>query len=127
MPGRETYEYAIIRLVPKVELGEFINIGVVLFSKSQAFLAMKYKIDEPRIASLSKEVDLDELSRYLCSWEQICAGDKDSGSVAALDVALRFRWLAAPKSTMLQCSSVHPGLGEDPHKLLEDLFRRFVV
>ncbi len=127
MPDKVTYEYAIIRLVPQVEREEFLNVGAILFSKRKKYLAMKYQIDENRIQSFSDNIDIETLHQYLKAWEMICAGGPAAGQIGALDLPLRFRWLTAAKSTIIQCSKTHPGLCENPDKVLEDIFRRYVL
>ena len=127
MPDRVTYEYAVIRLVPKVEREEFLNIGVILFSKPKNYLGIKYKLDEDRIKSFSEEVDLNMIRSYLKAWELICSGDPEAGIIGELELPERFRWLVAPKSTIIQTSETHPGLCHDPVEVLEDLFERYVL
>lgn len=126
MPDKQIYEYAVIRVVPKVERGEFINVGVILFSKRKKFLAVKYHIDADRLTAFSKDIDLEEITRYLEAWTLICAGDPAGGEIATLDDAGRFRWLTATRSTIIQSSKVHPGICEEPEKVLESLFQQFV-
>jgi len=127
MQDRVTYEYAIIRLVPKVEREEFINIGVILFSKRKKFLALKYNFQKERIKVLCNTIDITLIEEYIAAWEAICKGTPQGGSIGEFDIADRFRWLAAAKSTILQCSPTHPGLCENPEKELEDLFNRYVL
>jgi hypothetical protein len=127
MQDKVTYEFAIIRLVPVVEREEFINIGVILFSKMKKFLGIKYCLDADKIKTLANNVDLNMIEEYLKGWEGICKGKPDSGPIGNFEIAERFRWLAAAKSTILQCSPVHPGLCINPEKELEDLFNRYVL
>ncbi len=127
MQNRVTYEYAIIRLVPKVEREEFLNIGVILYSKRKKYLGIQYQIDAQRITAFSKEVDTDLIQKYIAAWEAICAGTPDSGPIGQLEIATRFRWLAASRSTIIQTSKIHPGLCEDPEKILKDIFERYVL
>jgi hypothetical protein len=126
MQDRVTYEFAIIRFVPKVEREEFVNIGAILFSKRKKFLGIRYTIDQERLNAFSKEIDIDLLNEYLKAWELICSGNPAGGAIGELELADRFRWLAAAKSTMLQCSKTHPGLCYDPEIELEDLFEKYV-
>lgn len=126
MQDRQVYEYAFVRFVPRVERGEFLNIGVILLCKRMDFLEMKVQLEEVRLRAFFPEVDLDQVRQYLDSWSLICQGDPRGGPVSGLDPANRFRWLTAPKSTMIQCSQVHPGLCTDPAKVLEDLFVKYV-
>lgn len=127
MQDRATYEFAIIRLVPKVEREEFINIGVLLFSKRKQFLDIKYQIHSDRIRALSIDCDIEMMQEYLEAWKDICEGSPKGGAIGEFETADRFRWLAAAKSTMIQCSPTHPGLCEDPAKELEDLFTKYVL
>ncbi|MEM0993970.1 MAG: DUF3037 domain-containing protein [Bacteroidota bacterium] len=127
MQDRVTYEFSIIRLVPKVERAEFINIGVLLFSKRKKYLAMKSKLDEARITAFSSAVDIAMIDDYLKAWSAICAGAPKGGPIGQLDMPLRFRWLTAAKSTIIQCSPTHPGLCEQPEAVLEMLFERYVL
>lgn len=130
MPNRNnlaTYEFAIIRLVPKVEREEFLNIGVILFCKQKNYLDIKYKIDEKRISSFSTKVDIHLISKYLEAWESICKGFPKGGSIGKLACSERFRWLVASRSTIIQSSKTHPGLCDKPEKVLEDIFNRCVL
>lgn len=127
MPDREIYEFAIIRLVPKVERGEFLNIGVILFSKRLNYLAIKYHIDQTRLKVFSKEIDLQEIVDYLKAWDVICQGGAAGGQIGALEMHERFRWLTATRSTIIQCSEVHPGRSSDPQKVLDELMKNYVL
>ena len=127
MPDREIYEYAIIRLVPKVEREEFLNIGVIVFSKRKDFLEMRYELDAHRIQSFNTQIDLAELRCFLEGWLQICRGQKGSGPIGKLSKPERFRWLTATRSTIIQFSSVHPGRTDNPEQLVDKLFDRFVA
>lgn len=127
MQNRITYEFAIIRIVPKVEREEFINVGVLVFSKPKRYLGIKYLVNNERLLALSKTCDIKLIEEYLQAWESICKGAPNSGPIGKLEMADRFRWLAAAKSTILQCSPTHPGLCTHPEKELEDLFKRYVL
>ncbi len=127
MPDKQVYEYAFIRLVPKVEREEFLNVGVILFGKRHKFLEVKYHLDEGRIRAFSPDLDLEEVARYLHTWELISQGRAEGGYIAQLDQAGRFRWLTATRSTIIQSSKVHPGLCSDPAAVLEDLFEKYVL
>ena len=127
MPDRVTYEYAVIRFVPKVEREEFLNIGVILFSKRKKYLDVKYEIDEARIRAFAPEADIDALNDYLKAWKLICQGVPEGGEIGKLEPASRFRWLTASRSTIIQSSETHPGLCHDPEKVLGDIFRRYVL
>ena len=127
MQDRVIYEYAVIRFVPKVEREEFLNVGVILFSKRKKYLAVKYKIDEARILAFSADADVDSLQEYLKAWELICQGEPQGGDIGKLDLAARFRWLTASRSTIIQSSKTHPGRCYDLPKVLESLFNRYVL
>jgi hypothetical protein len=127
MQNRETYEFAIIRIVPKVEREEFLNVGVILFSKRKKYLKMTYQIDEKRMAAFSSKIDVAALNEYLKGWEQVCQGVPNGGKIGEFDLAFRFRWLTASRSTIIQSSKTHPGLCDNPQKELEDLFEMFVL
>ncbi|MCT4623085.1 MAG: DUF3037 domain-containing protein [Schleiferiaceae bacterium] len=127
MQDRCTFEYAIIRVVPKVEREEFINVGVILFSKQKKFLQMKTNVNENKLLALDPDIDLNLVKKYLKAWEDICAGSPKGGAIGEFDIADRFRWLSAAKSTIIQCSPTHPGLCGDPEKELEDAFKRYVL
>lgn len=127
MQDRVTYEFAVIRLVPKVEREEFLNIGVILFSKRKKYLGIRYKIDERKINAFSSEVDTDMIHQYIEAWDLICKGSPDGGCIGEFELGLRFRWLVATRSTIIQSSKTHPGLCHDPEKVLEDTFKRFVL
>lgn len=127
MPDKQTYEYALIRLVPKVEREEFLNVGAIVFSKRMKYLDVKVHVDERRISSFSSDIDLNEIKDYLSTWVLICKGDASGGPIAQLDQAMRFRWLTATRSTIIQSSKVHPGLCTDPTKVLDRLFEGYVL
>jgi hypothetical protein len=127
MQGKHLFEYAVIRVMPRVEREEFLNVGVVLYCRDQKFLQMKYKIDDQRLGVLCDGLDCDEVKEHLQSFERICKGDKAGGPIALLDLASRFRWLTATRSTVVQTSKVHPGLCEDAKQELEKLFSTMVL
>jgi len=127
MQNRVTFEYAIIRIVPKVEREEFFNVGVILFSKRKKFLGVRYQINKSMLEVFCDELDIDSLNKYLNSWKLICDGDPDAGIIGKLELPDRFRWLAASRSTIIQSSKTHPGLCHDPEKELDDIFRKYVL
>lgn len=127
MQEKFTFEYAIIRVVPRVEREEFLNVGVVLFSKRPAFLEMKYAVDEKRLLALDPTIDLNEVRLHLKAFEQISKGDKQAGPIASLDHAERFRWLTAKRSTVVQTSAVHPGLCNDAAAVVDKLLQQLVL
>lgn len=127
MQDKVTYEYAVIRLVPKVEREEFLNIGVILFSKRKKYLGMRYKIDENRIKSFSESTDIELIKKYIHAWELICQGEPHGGAIGKFEVSSRFRWLTASRSTIIQSSKTHPGLCQNPEEVLDELFERYVL
>jgi hypothetical protein len=127
MPENNLFEYAVIRVVPQVEREEFLNAGVILYCPKLKFLECRCSIDEKRLCSFSDRVDVEEIKAHLHSLAEICRGSKDGGPIAKLDIASRFRWLTATRSTVVQTSKVHPGLCEDPLKTLEKLYSEQVL
>lgn len=127
MQDRTKYEYAIIRIVPKVEREEFFNVGVIVFSKSKKFLDMKFHIDPKKFNSFCCEKELDALTNYLKGWEMVCKGEPFGGAIGKLDAVDRFRWLTASRSTIIQSSITHTGLATDPEKELEAIFKACVL
>tara|TARA_R110002049_G_scaffold295535_3_gene482963 strand:- start:2974 stop:3360 length:387 start_codon:yes stop_codon:yes gene_type:complete len=128
MQDKVTFEYAIIRVVPKVEREEFFNVGVILFSKRKKFLGVKYKINPKKLEAFSTvEITIELLNEYLQSWELICKGEPAGGTIGKLELSDRFRWLAACRSTIIQSSQTHSGLCDDPEKELNDIFKKYVL
>ncbi|EHQ28186.1 DUF3037 domain-containing protein [Mucilaginibacter paludis] len=127
MQESHVFEYATIRVVPRMEREEFLNVGVVLYCPKQKFLQAMILIDEDKLAAFSSKLDIEQLEKNLCAFEQICNGDKEGGPIATLDIASRFRWLTATRSTIVQASKVHPGLCNDALKTLNRLFNQLVV
>lgn len=127
MQDRYTFEYAIIRIVPKVEREEFFNVGVILFSKRKKFLGFKYQINQDKLKAFTPEIELEVLNDYLKAWKLICDGHTSGGPIGALELSDRFRWLAACRSTIIQSSKTHPGLCHDPDKELNDIFKKYVL
>ena len=121
------FSYAVYRLVPRVERGERINVGVVVFSRPLDFLAARTGLDQERAAALWPELDLPSVRTHLDAIERIAAGDGAAGPIASLDATARFHWLVAPSSTIIQPSSVHTGLCGDPAAELEKLFESLVT
>jgi hypothetical protein len=127
MQDRCTFEYAIIRVVPKVEREEFFNVGVILFSKQKKFLRVLYKINQKLLEAFTNEIELEHLLEYLKAWELICKGAPSGGVIGKLELSDRFRWLTATRSTIIQSSETHPGLCEDPERELQDIFKKMVL
>ena len=120
------YSYAVVRAVPRVERGEFLNVGVILFCRTLGFLETRIELDETRLRALSPEVDVPEMVRHLEAFRAVSAGLPGGGPVAALPPSERFNWLTSPRSTVIQTSPVHVGRTEDPAGALEELVARFV-
>jgi Protein of unknown function (DUF3037) len=127
MPEKKPYEYAVIRLAPRVEREEFLNVGVVLYAASRRFLQMKFLLDKRRLRVFATAAEIKEACKYLEAFERICVGAPDSGPIGTLPMPERFRWLTATRSTVIQVSKVHCGLCTDPQAELEDLFQQFVA
>ena len=123
---RYLYEYAVIRVVPRVEREEFINVGTILFSKRKKFLRAKYMLHEAKLKMLFPEIDIGVIRENLRVYDQVCSGSRDGGPIAGLDIPERFRWLTAVRSTVIQTSRPHPGLLTDPEVTFERLFEEFV-
>ena len=120
------YSYAIVRVVPHVEREEFLNVGVVLFSREVDFLAVRIEVDEERLRSLAPDLDLALVERHLATFREIADGAPDGGPIANLPKPERFHWLVAPRSTMIQTSPVHVGRGDNAERALESLLEEFV-
>ena len=127
MQEKHVFEYAVIRVVPRVERGEYLNVGVILYCAARNFLQAKFELDEPRLHALCKDLDLDELKDRLCAFDHICAGKLEGGKIGAMPLASRFRWLTATRSTIVQTSHVHPGLCLDAKEMLDSLFMQLVL
>jgi hypothetical protein len=128
-PGRRRwpYEWALVRVVPRIDRGEFVNAGVLLHSHPLELLLSSCALDVHRLRALDPDVDLAAVQRHLTAVEATCAGDPAAGPVARLSVAERFRWLTAPRSTMVQTSAVHTGLSVDPASEVDRLLERLVL
>lgn len=126
MHEKHLYEYAVIRVVPRVECEEFLNVGLLLFCKRQKYLRSQIKLDEAKLALFKSELDIEQLKINLGSFELICKGDKKGGPIAQLEIAERFRWLAAVRSSCIQTSRSHAGLADDLNKTFEKLFEEFL-
>ena len=124
---RIDYDFAVLRVVPRVHLGAFVNVGVVLHARTAEFLALRAETDERRLAAHVHGVDAELLARYLRSCEAICAGDPTAGPMALAPPSERFHWLTAPRSDVLQSSPVHEGICDDPRRALDTLFEEYVT
>ena len=127
MQDKLLFEYAVIRIVPRVDREEFLNAGVILYCAKPKFLKAIYQIDEKRFACFCSEISAAELNEYLETFVRISNGENDAGPIARLPVSERFRWLTAKRSTIIQTSKVHPGFCIDPGETLQKLFRQLVL
>lgn len=126
MQDKHLYEYAVIRVLPRVEREEFLNVGIILFCKKEKFLKVLYQLDESRLKCLAEDFDLEQIRKNLESFEKICLGKKEGGPIAKLDVPSRFRWLTAVRSSVIQTSRPHPGMCCNLDETLKRLFKELV-
>jgi Protein of unknown function (DUF3037) len=126
VPSRDVYQYALLRVVPRVERGEQLNVGVILLCRPRRFLGAAMAVDTVRFAALAPGVPLASIEPHLDAIARIAAGDPSAGPIAQLDAAERFHWLVSPASTIIQPSEVHTGLCEDPEAELERLLETLV-
>lgn len=127
MPENHVFEYAVIRIVPRAEREEFVNVGVILFCAKQKFLKAMILIDLERLHAFSSMLNVEQVEANLCALERICNGVIEGGPIAQMDIASRFRWLTATRSTVVQTSKVHPGLCADAGYTLNRLYRQLVM
>ncbi len=125
-PENLSFEYATIRVVPRVEREEFVNVGVIVFCIARKLLLSKILIDETKLKTLWPEIDLAAVRQHLEAIPRICDGEPDAGPIAELSARERFHWLVSPRSTMIQVSPVHSGLCVSPQEALHEIFERFV-
>ncbi len=126
MQENHLFEYAVIRIVPRVEREEFLNVGVILYCADESFLQAKFFLSAQRLMAFNSEFETGEIEKRLNTFKQICNGNKQAGAIALLPIASRFRWLTAAKSTVVQTSPVHPGLCSSANEKLEKLFTELV-
>jgi len=127
VPMPSSFDYAVIRVVPRVDRGELLNAGVILFCLERDFLAARVEVDAARLRALWPEADVELIRQHLEVIPKICAGNPDAGPIARLSIRERFHWLVAPRSTIIQVSPVHSGLCEQPERALDELFSRMVL
>lgn len=127
MQEHHLFEYAVIRIMPRVEREEFLNVGVILFCKKTNFLQAMFTLNETRLRALYEEIDLVEVKAYIQAFEHISKGGKEGGPIGKLDAASRFRWLTATRSTIIQSSKIHPGFSKDPLETLTRLHAQLVL
>lgn len=126
MPAPSAFDYAVIRVIPRVEREEFVNVGVILHCYARDFLGARIELDERRLLALAPDADLPLIRRHLAVIPRICAGGSEAGPIGQLPQRERFHWLVAPRSTILQTSAAHSGLCENPEAALERLLERVV-
>lgn len=126
MPAAHGFEYTVVRVVPHIEREEFINAGVILLCRPLRFLGCRVALDEQRLRALAPDCDVAAVRQHLDLIPGICQGGAAAGELGELDQAERFRWLASPRSTVVQVSPVHNGLCDDPQAALDDLFQLLV-
>lgn len=126
MRAHSSFDYALVRVVPRVERGECLNAGVILFCRTRRFLAAAVELDVARLLALDPHADRDDIQRHLATIPRIAAGEADAGPIARLSQAERFHWLVSPSSVIVQPSPVHSGLCADPAAALDHLMRTMV-
>jgi hypothetical protein len=127
VPALSSFDYAVVRVMPRVERGELINAGVILFCLEKDFLQARVEVNEERLRALWPGTDLDLIRQHLEAIPRIALGAQEAGPIARLTIRERFRWLVAPRSTMIQVSPVHAGLCAQPELALDELFRQMVL
>lgn len=125
--AREAFQYAALRVVPRLEREEFLNAGVVVFHRQQRFLAARTRLDEAKLRALAPDCEPGPVRAALQAIEHVAAGDAAGGQAASLEQTERFHWLVAPSSTIVQPGPVHTGLCDDPRATLARLFERLVL
>jgi hypothetical protein len=126
MPDPCTYDYAIVRVVPRVERGEFVNVGAIVSSDAENYLEARFAVDEARLLALDPQVDLKAVRTALAAIAALCAGGAGAGAIGRLSLRERFHWLVAPRSTIIQTSAVHTGRCDDLAAALDHLIARMV-
>ena len=127
MQQTNLFEYAVVRIMPRVEREEFMNVGIILYCAKLNFLQTLYTLNEERLSIFCTQVDKEELLQNLQAFEHICIGGNDAGPIGKLETGERFRWLTATRSTILQTSKVHPGFSSNPQETLTRLYTQLVL
>ena len=127
MQDKHLYEYAVIRIVPKIEREEFINVGLIMFCKRPKFIKARYHVNEEKLRLFTSDIDKESLCTNLHVFDKICSGAKDGGPIASLDIPERFRWLTAIRSASIQTSRPHSGFSNDLEQTFERLFQELVL
>ena len=126
MPAPCSFDYAIVRVVPHVEREEFVNVGAIVFCEAREFLGARFDLDEARLLALAPDVDVELVKRHLAAIPRICEGGVVAGAIGRLTMRERWRWLVSPRSTILQTSPPHAGIGDAPAAALEHLVATMV-
>lgn len=126
MTGRDVFEYALVRVVPRIERGEMINAGVLVYCRAQGFVGARVHLDEAKLRCLDAEADVLGVRAALRGYEDVCCGGKEAGQAAGDDPGRRFRWLAAPRSTIVQPGPIHTGLTADAEREADRLLALLV-
>ena len=126
MQEQHTYDYAVIRAVPRVERGELVNVGVIVWCAPQRFLKAMVFVDKKKILTLDPKADIDAIEKAAASIPTVCMGGREAGDLGKMGLSERFNWLVAPRSTSLQTSPVHIGRGTDLDQALEKIFNEMV-
>ncbi len=126
MSEKQLFEYAVIRLVPCVDRQEFLNVGIIIYCAQQKFLRSRFELNDARLNALCRDTPIEEIREHLNAFARICDGGDDAGPIGRLSPGERFRWLTAPRSTIVQTSPVHTGLCNDASETLEGLLTKMV-
>ena len=126
MRERCSFDYAVVRVVPRVERGEFVNAGVILFCSTEGYLKSQIELDRERLAALAPSADIGLIESHLAMIPRVCAGGAEAGPIGELPQRARFHWLVAPRSTVIQMSPVHSGVHHDLDAALGQLFEKLV-
>jgi len=127
MPTLGSFDYAVIRVVPRVEREEFMNAGVILFARTRRFLGVRIELNAARLAAFAPGLEIEQVEQELALITLIGRGDPEGGPLSALSLSERFHWLVAPRSTVIQISPVHSGLCDDPNVMLDHLVNTLVL
>ena len=126
MLEKSSFSYALVRLVPRVEREEFINVGVIVYCPARRFLKALMELDAARLAAVAPDLSVEEIEPHLEAIQVICRGGAEAGAIGSLSLSARFHWLTAPRSTVIQTSMVHTGMCDDPETVLSDLLNKMV-
>ena len=127
MQGKHFFEYAVIRVVPRVEREEFLNVGLIMYSRRDKYLNVRYNVDASKMSLFSTELDIDSLNEYLLAFDKIYSGSKEGGAIASFEIAERFRWLTAVRSASLQTSVARSGFSDNLEETFNELYQELVM